>query len=431
MWRQINRALNNPSLGAVPFVQRMEGGRVVDVMETEAMNTEIQVVTEQRFDLSMSAPITVSSLREKLGFPSNTDFARSLLNGEVHVPPDVDNVTTIVIEEIQWLFQTFKGGYSEITLRDDNFCFYWGRFKEKTSSSISGMHAGHYKMVACSAVITNFLSRKITLIARGRCPPDRWGHGLQVMLEKVAEAALVDKLWAILLMEANFNYMNRWVFGHKAINKMYAIGYIPEDQYSQKESTAEDPSMDNCLTMDLSRQLQHPLATMSADVDKCYDHINHIIMSVLLLAIVGTIGNVIAMLHPIQTMKFFQRTAQGDSTTFMGGRGHDNPLQGLCQGNGAAPACWLMLSLVLMHCYKRQGFGLRIMSPISGAIIYFLREIYIDNMDLIITRPKMVPHSDTKVGINSLGLWTVVTVQLKTSFVALWFLAEFLSVHGV
>jgi hypothetical protein len=138
---------------------------------------------------------------------------------------------------------------------------------------------------------------------------------------------------------------------------MYAIRYILEDQYSQKESTAEDAKMDNCLTMDLSRQFQHPLATMSADVDKCYDHINHIIMSVLLLAIVGTIGNVIAMLHPIQTMKFFQRTAQGDSTTFMGGRGHDNPLQGLCQGNGAAPACWLMLSLVLMHCYKRQGFG--------------------------------------------------------------------------
>jgi hypothetical protein len=51
MWRQINRALDNPSLGAIPFVQRMEGGRVVNVMETTAMNTEIQVVTERRFDL--------------------------------------------------------------------------------------------------------------------------------------------------------------------------------------------------------------------------------------------------------------------------------------------------------------------------------------------------------------------------------------------
>jgi hypothetical protein len=49
----------------------MEGGSVVDVMETTAMNTEAQVVTEQWFDLSMSAPITLSLLWEKLGLLSD------------------------------------------------------------------------------------------------------------------------------------------------------------------------------------------------------------------------------------------------------------------------------------------------------------------------------------------------------------------------
>ena len=108
-------------------------------------------------------------------------------------------------------------------------------------------------------------------------------------------------------------------------------------------------------------------------------------MSLLLLAIVGSIGSVLGMLFPIQTMNFFQRMARGDSPTFMGGRGKDNPLQGLCQGNGAGPACWLMLSSVLMHCYERQGFGSCIISPISGAIIDFLGKIYEDDTDLNIT----------------------------------------------
>ncbi len=121
----------------------------------------------------MSAPITVSLLREKLGFLSDMNIAWSLLNGEVHMLPDVDDVTTIIIEEIQRLFQTFMGGYSEVMLGDDNFHFYWVRFKAKTSSSISSIHAGHYKMVVYSMVVTNFLSQKITLIAKGRCPPDR------------------------------------------------------------------------------------------------------------------------------------------------------------------------------------------------------------------------------------------------------------------
>ena len=216
----------------------------------------------------------------------------------------------------------------------------------------------------------------------------------------MAGVALVSKLRAILLMEGDFNYMNKWVFGYEAINKLYEMGYIPGDQYSQKESTAEDARMDNRLTMDLSRQMKHPLATMSADADKCYDRINHIVMSLLLMAIVGSVGSVAAMLSPIQTMKFFQRTARGDSTTFMGGRGKDNPLQGLCQGNGAAPACWLMLSSVLMHCYKRQGFGSRILSPMSGVIIDFLGEIYVHDTDLIVTQPNFTTAEETQEGLK-------------------------------
>jgi hypothetical protein len=46
IWQRINRAINDPSLGAVPFIQRMEQGEVVDIYETEAMNLEIQVTTE-------------------------------------------------------------------------------------------------------------------------------------------------------------------------------------------------------------------------------------------------------------------------------------------------------------------------------------------------------------------------------------------------
>ena len=107
---------------------------------------------------------------------------------------------------------------------------------------ILGIHIGHYKSVTHSEVITNFLAQKITLIARGGCPPDRWGRGLQVMLEKVAGFALVNKLSAILLMEADFNYMNKWIFGHEAINKMYAIGYVAEDQYSLKRAQQRTPS---------------------------------------------------------------------------------------------------------------------------------------------------------------------------------------------
>ncbi len=41
----------------------------------------------------------------------------------------------------------------------------------------------------------------------------RWSNGLQVLLEKVSGVALVDKLRAFLLMEGDFNFYNKWIFG--------------------------------------------------------------------------------------------------------------------------------------------------------------------------------------------------------------------------
>jgi hypothetical protein len=194
IWWRINRAIDNPSLGAVPFIQWMEHGQVVDIYEAEEMNCEIQVTTERRFDLFRSAPITMTSLRERLGFLSDTEFAQSMVRGEVHIPADVDDTTTIVIEEIIWLFQSLHEGHVEISLGADEFRYYWRRVRKKTSLAISTVNFGHYKLAMFSDTVTKILATKITLIARGKCSPDHWGHGLQVLLEKIAGLALVTKL---------------------------------------------------------------------------------------------------------------------------------------------------------------------------------------------------------------------------------------------
>jgi hypothetical protein len=54
----------------------------------------------------------------------------------------------------------------------------------------------------------------------------------------------------------------------------------------------------------------------------------------------------------------------------------------------------------MMHCYEQQGFRSRIICPISGAIIDFLGEIYVDNTDLIITRPEFTTEKETQEGLR-------------------------------
>jgi hypothetical protein len=103
--------------------------------------------------------------------------------------------------------------------------------------------------------------------------------GLQVMLEKIAGVCLVKKLQAIQLYEANFNCYNQFIFGRSAMQTLTASGYIPEDLFSQKGSTAEDAKFDKTLMADLSRQACHPMIVTLADAAYCYDRVNHVNMS--------------------------------------------------------------------------------------------------------------------------------------------------------
>ena len=52
--------------------------------------------------------------------------------------------------------------------------------------------------------------------------------------------ALVTKLRAILLMEADFNYHNRVIIGSQMMNLVRQHNMVPEEVFSKKEKTAED-----------------------------------------------------------------------------------------------------------------------------------------------------------------------------------------------
>ena len=124
----------------------------------------------------------------------------------------------------------------------------------------------------------------------------------------------------------------------------------------------EDGTFDKVLEADVSRQMKQRMGIVSADAANCYDRIHHAIIALVFLAFCVNNGAIFAMLRSIQLMKFFLRTGWGESLRFIGGDVY-RILHGLCQGNGAAPAAWLVLSSVLVRILRRQGFGTRMRTP--------------------------------------------------------------------
>ena len=95
------------------------------------------------------------------------------------------------------------------------------------------------------------------------------------------------------------------------LDRARAEGIIPQEQYSDKEHTAEDGTLDKVLQSDISRQKRIPLCIVSADAANCYDRVHHAIMALMFLAVGVNSGAIVAMLRSIQLMKFFLRTGWG------------------------------------------------------------------------------------------------------------------------
>jgi hypothetical protein len=141
-------------------------------------------------------------------------------------------------------------------------------------------------------------------VARTGSAPSRWGVGLNVLLEKIAGVALVNKLRAILLMEGDFNMHNRLIFGTRMMEIAREADLIPPEQFAEKQSDGQDGVFLARLICDISRQARILLAIISADAANCYDRIAHAFASLVFQAFGVWITAVVAMLCTIQHMKF-------------------------------------------------------------------------------------------------------------------------------
>jgi hypothetical protein len=207
------------------------------------------------------------------------------------------------------------------------------------------------------------------------------------MLEKIAGVYLVEKLRAIQLYEADFNCYNQFIFGKEAMQTLTMSRYIPEELFSQKGNTAEDAKFDKTLMADLSRQARQTMIVTFVDVAYCYDHVNHIIMSLVWLVLTkGNIPAIVAALICLQTMKFFQQTGFGKSKTFFGGPFYYPYMMGLGQGDRVAPPSWIQLSEVLVNVFKQLNLGALIQDPITAELIHSMGTLFVDDTDLYIWR---------------------------------------------
>ena len=87
----------------------------------------------------------------------------------------------------------------------------WRGMKEKTSSGVSGVHFGHVKSCAQSENTSDFeATMSHTPCCTGHSPKD-WRVVVNAMIAKKGKGNLIEDLRTINLMEACFNFNNKFM----------------------------------------------------------------------------------------------------------------------------------------------------------------------------------------------------------------------------
>jgi hypothetical protein len=81
-------------------------------------------------------------------------------------------------------------------------------------------------------------------------------------------------------------------------------------------------------------------------------------------------------------MKFFPCAAYGDLKDFARSS-IEIKMQGLGQGNGASPAGWCVISIMILLAHGAKGHGARFIAPMSQVRRSLLAILYVDDMDLL------------------------------------------------
>ena len=383
-WRRINYVMGKARNGSVRrvLVENEEEGTLTEHITQESIEEAIfNNIHQKRFSLAEVAPACNGRLRGLFGYNAATVTAKRILNGTFDYPDNFDRATKEICEECARIRLKVPKNSINLSISSSGWKAQWRGRREATSSLESGLHFGHYISGCASEQISHLHALKSTLVINSRTVLDRWARGLSVMLEKTFGCALITKLRSILLMEADFNATNKIVYGNRMLYKVRQNNLMPEEIYSEKNLLADDGTLVKVLFYDIVRQTRLPVGISAVDADDCYDCIAHPIASLVFQSLGVKKEACESIFTTIQDMKFFLRTGFGDSKEYASATG-ETKTQGMCQGNGAAPAGWTVDSIVMINAHKRKGHGLHLRSPITNKSIHLAGTLFVDDTDM-------------------------------------------------
>lgn len=270
------------------------------------------------------------------------------------------------IEELKR--QIFTSINTKITVED--FKQFFKAKKEKTASSFSGRHMGHYKVIT-QLLLKNRLEIVETLITllniciKTSTPLPRWQHCSQIMLEK-GKGNQLEHLRIIQLCEADLNFMLNTLWGKRLIKQAQQHAVLQQQQFALPGLTCQSAIWNKISFCDLLRQTGSQGIMTDYDATVAFDWVLHSV-TILTCQCLGMPKSASMLLYNLlHNMEFHVITGYGvSSESFSGNADPEQPCQGMLQGSSSAPPVYNIHSDVALSLYNKHATGATFRHPIT------------------------------------------------------------------
>ena len=336
-----------------------------------------------RYQLGLRSPFNRGQLGQDVGQQGEGPVVQQILDGTYQFPPDTPPEVEALLQEAATLYEATKDVPFNLQITAEEFQYWWTHCRADTQSSKSGIHYDHYVCAAHDDELTELHVAKMNAVLTLGLPLDRWLSTVIVLLQKEMGTVFINKLRAICLFEADFNYVLKVIFSQRMMRNLNDNKLLPAEQHAKIHSGAKNATMNRILWQDVHRTNHHPYAISSVDLGDCYDSLHHGWGSISLQAAGVPKHFVGLMLLSMQSMGWFLRTGFGLSDTPFRGS-DDSPMMGLGQGSSAAAPAFSVTSLLQTRAYHRLGHCEPMYSAWSGMLLLLAAVIYVDDTDLLV-----------------------------------------------
>ena len=320
-------------------------------------------------------PFTQPPLTHQLNWSASSASAELVLEGDYDTTA-LDNISALLIDNLTRVtdLDSLPKEVSMIDMREK-----FTKWKETTSTSPSGRHLGHYKVLFTSLDSTLSFKDKellesyqhdiadayrtiINYAIRHRYSFKRWKNIINMMIYKDPGNVKVHRLRVIHLYEADLNF----ILGLKwkdALHKAQQENTLHPGQYGSRPGREpQTVTLLEELRLDYSLLTRTPFTNFDNDASSCYDRI------------LLSISSLCARGHGIHRDVVFVHATTLKDATFklklsqtVSDEQYQHcvkfPIHGSGQGSANSPTIWCFISCKLFHCHHAKAHGMLFASP--------------------------------------------------------------------